>query len=506
MEHQSLYRKYRSQTFEDVFGQQHITRTLQNALTGDRVAHAYLFTGPRGTGKTSTARLLAKALNCAEGPTPTPCNQCGLCLSITAGRAMDVVEVDAASETGIDNVREAIINNARYAPAEGRYKVYIIDEVHDLSKAAFDGLLKTLEEPPAHVVFVLATTEIHKVPATIISRCQRFEFRRGSVEEVRSRVEYVAQEEGVSLDRPAATLIARAAQGGWRDALSLLEQVISFAGDRVTAADVGSVLGAVEDERLAELTRQVLDQDGLASLSTLDSLLTQGKDIRQLLHSFSEYLRDCLLLSMGGPDDASRTFVKVDSRTGMRMLELTARAERELRWNTQHRIVLELMLLRMAAPATSELGSVPAIDAPAPARHTVQSPHPTGSTAQPRPVSGGGSVSAATPPTPRPRPLHSPPSGVTQPAASAVTPAASDVKGAVPDDPFGPSAAETASGEPAASIDLETVQSQWKAFVNRVGGRSRRLQALLREASPVDCARGVLTLQFRQQYHYQGVD
>ncbi|HET6386832.1 MAG TPA: DNA polymerase III subunit gamma/tau, partial [Armatimonadota bacterium] len=349
MAHQSLYRKYRSQSFDEVVGQQHVTRTLQNALASGRVAHAYLFCGPRGTGKTSTARLLARALNCDSGPTSTPCGECEMCVGIMSGRALDVVEVDAASETGIDNVREVIINNSRYAPAEGRYKVYIIDEVHDLSRAAFDGLLKTLEEPPPHVVFVLATTEIHKVPATIVSRCQRFEFRRGSLDEVRSRVEYVAQQEGIEIEPAAATLISRAAQGGWRDALSLLEQVISYADSSVTARDVGLVLGAIEDETLAELARHIVDQNALLALRTLDSLLSEGKDIRQLLQNFADFVRDCLLKSLGSPGDPARPLVPLTPAVGMSILEYTARAERELRWNTQHRLVLELMILRMTA-------------------------------------------------------------------------------------------------------------------------------------------------------------
>lgn len=508
MLHQSLYRKYRSQLFEEVAGQQHVTRTLQNALSTGRVAHAYLFCGPRGTGKTSTARLLAKALNCVHGPTPTPCNECDLCRGVSTGRAMDVVEVDAASETGIDNVREVIINNARYAPAEGRYKVFIIDEVHDLSRAAFDGLLKTLEEPPPHVVFVLATTEIHKVPATIISRCQRFEFRRGSQEEVRSRVEFVAKEEGITLDPAASALIARAAQGGWRDALSLLEQVISYAGDTVAAKDVSAVLGAIEDETLERLTQQILDKDAMGAIKTLDSLLAEGKDIRQLLHNFVDYVRDCLMQAMGGARDESRPLLSLPPDQGIYLLECTARTERELRWNTQHRLVMELMLLRMTSTDTARLASA-AFAAPATAV-----PLASGATASPQRPAKRATQEEPAPPVQRaPAPKTSPPGPPISPAAPPAEMAAAASNGTPAKDDMSFTNGSPLADDPAAApestvstVNLEAVQNQWKAFLNRVGAKSRRLQALLREAVPIACSEGVLLLQFKQQYHYQGVE
>ena len=449
MAHQSLYRKYRSQSFDEVVGQQHVTRTLQNALASGRVAHAYLFCGPRGTGKTSTARLLARALNCDSGPTSTPCGECEMCVGIMSGRALDVVEVDAASETGIDNVREVIINNSRYAPAEGRYKVYIIDEVHDLSRAAFDGLLKTLEEPPPHVVFVLATTEIHKVPATIVSRCQRFEFRRGSLDEVRSRVEYVAQQEGIEIEPAAATLISRAAQGGWRDALSLLEQVISYADSSVTARDVGLVLGAIEDETLAELARHIVDQNALLALRTLDSLLSEGKDIRQLLQNFADFVRDCLLKSLGSPGDPARPLVPLTPAVGMSILEYTARAERELRWNTQHRLVLELMILRMTAAGAE------------PGRRTEDVQSTEENVPAPR-------ASSAAPSVPDPR--DSSPSPVSE------------------------------------ALDLAAIQAQWKPLLSRVGENSRMLRSLLESADPVSVSGDTLNLEFTKSYHYESMN
>ncbi|MBL8064894.1 MAG: DNA polymerase III subunit gamma/tau, partial [Chthonomonadaceae bacterium] len=234
MSHLALYRRYRSQTFGDLMGQGHVTKTLQNALSQGRIAHSYLFTGPRGTGKTSTARLLAKALNCENGPLPEPCNECQACREITAGNCMDVVEMDAASESGIDDVRESIVEAVDYQPTYCRYRVFIIDEVHDLSAKAFDALLKTIEEPPAHVVFVLATTEYSKVPPTIRSRCQRYEFHRGTIQDLVSRLTYVVEQEKADVDPVALTAIARMSDGGYRDALSLLELVLLTADGRVT--------------------------------------------------------------------------------------------------------------------------------------------------------------------------------------------------------------------------------------------------------------------------------
>ncbi|MGV3721964.1 MAG: DNA polymerase III subunit gamma/tau, partial [Actinomycetota bacterium] len=294
MAYLSLYRKYRSQSFEEVSGQDHVIRTLQNAIRGDRVAHAYLFCGPRGTGKTSTARLLAKALNCDNGPTPEPCGTCEACVQIAEGRFMDIKEIDAASNRGIDDIRD-LRDTVAYAPTHGRHKVYVIDEAHQITGDAFNALLKTLEEPPPYVVFILATTEHHKIPATIVSRCQRFEFRRASMEDLRSRVAYVAEQEGATLDDGALELIAREANGGWRDALSVLEQVLSFCDGSITAKEVYAVLGTVEADSLHALSDCILSADGAEGFRLLEELISEGKDPRQLLRDLTQHFRSLML-------------------------------------------------------------------------------------------------------------------------------------------------------------------------------------------------------------------
>ena len=261
MEHQSLYRKYRPQTFGDVVGQEHIERTLKNAVADGTVAHAYLFTGPRGTGKTTTARILAKALDCSHGPTGEPDGTCEDCIEIAEGRHPDVYEIDAASRTGVDNVREEIIGRVQFATTRGRYKIYIIDEVHMLSTAAFNALLKTLEEPPPHVVFVLATTHPHKVPETIQSRCQRFDFRRISVDDIAGRLRVICDGEGFDVPDSALALIARHAAGGMRDAITTLEQLTSFTGGTVRVEDVEGLLGEVDSAQLFEIASIVARRD-----------------------------------------------------------------------------------------------------------------------------------------------------------------------------------------------------------------------------------------------------
>lgn len=298
MSYLSLYRKYRAQQFDEVMGQSHITTTLRNAIRQQKWAHAYLFCGPRGTGKTTTARLLAKALNCEQGPTPDPCGQCRFCETIKNGTCVDVVEMDAASETGIDDVRGAIIENAKYPPMDARYKIYIIDEVHDLSAKAFDALLKTIEEPPAHVLFVLATTEFTKVPVTIRSRCQRFDFHRGSITDITARLEFVVKAEGLEADPAALNLIARVADGSWRDALTALEQVIAFSEGVLTPQTVYQALGVVEDETLHQLIDALAERKQAVVLELVDAQLKLGREPRVFAESLIAHLRVLIQIAL----------------------------------------------------------------------------------------------------------------------------------------------------------------------------------------------------------------
>lgn len=372
MAYVSLYRKYRSQNFTELIGQDHVTTVLRNSLRQQRYAHAYLFCGPRGCGKTSAARLLARALNCesSTGPTPDPCGTCSTCERIRSGSSIDVVEMDAASETGIDDVREKIIENTRFGPVEGRCKVYIIDEVHDLSQKAFDSLLKTIEEPPANVVFILATTEAHKVPPTIRSRCQRFDFRRGSLDALTANLERVLQAEGLEWEKEAAYLIARAAEGSFRDSLSLLEQVIAVADGPITETAVRESLGAIGRDTIDAAMRAIRDANAIAAFEFSTTILASGADVRQALAALQEHIRDILVVAYTGsvaslqgmpPEHAETLREQSGWFTPVRLLELLAmlaEAERDLRFSNQHRIILERTLWRMAEPTERPAASV----------------------------------------------------------------------------------------------------------------------------------------------------
>ena len=303
MASQSLYRKWRSQTFADLVGQEEVVRTLLNAVRDGRLAHAYLFCGPRGTGKTSVARLLAKAINCQNPHDGEPCNECISCQEITGGRSPDVIEIDAASNTGVDNIRE-LRENVNLLGSDGHHKVYIIDEVHMLSTSAFNALLKTLEEPPPHVIFVLATTEAHKVLPTIISRCQRFDFRRHRMRDIVSHLHHIAEGEGLTLEPAAAEMIARAAQGGMRDALSLLDQAITFCGTEIDAQSIRGMLGLADPAALRALIEAVADQNTADGLERIHALVSGGADPRQLSAQYAEEWR-ALMLARAGADVAT---------------------------------------------------------------------------------------------------------------------------------------------------------------------------------------------------------
>ena len=448
----SLYRKYRPQTFAEIVGQDHVSQTLRNAVSSDAVAHAYVFAGSRGTGKTSMAKILAKALNCTGDPalpdritepTVTPCGLCDSCRAIAASTAMDVIEMDAASNRGIDDIRE-LRDKVGYAPVNGRYKVYIIDEVHMLTKEAFNALLKTLEEPPPHVVFVLATTEAHKIPATILSRCQRFDFRRPRVHDIALVLSHVAAAEHIEIDEPAILEIARHAEGGFRDAIGTLEKLSTFFGDAaITSREVLDVLGVIASELLFEIIDIVIDRDPAAALLFVQRLAERGTSYPQFIHDLLRHLRQIFLVQY--LDDVSddpgtmlalaqnleideqlldrlaRQAHQLSGRELLRLIELLGRAQTEIRGGLDPRLQLEMALVRAARPEVDhspdaleerlrrlESGSVPFAQTQAPATLRA-APRPRAG--RPRRATRRGRGTA---PTPRPA---SPPATRTPPGA-----------------------------------------------------------------------------------------
>jgi DNA polymerase-3 subunit gamma/tau len=380
----ALYRKYRSQTFEDLIGQEHIVRTIQSALSTGRIAQTFLFTGPRGTGKTSSARLLAKALNCEKGPTPTPCNVCEACLTITQGHHPDVIEMDAASDSGVDDVREKIVDVVSYAPMMGKYKVFIIDEVHDLSPKAFDALLKTVEEPPAHMVFILATTEFNKVPATIRSRCQKYEFHRATIKNLVDRLNFVCQSEGVTADPAAVAAIARMADGGFRDALTLLEQAILVSDGVITTEVVYDQLGLVNEQAVDGLLEAISKGEIARIIEILQDIARSGRDPRALLESMLHRLGDLTRISYqvsSDEFDATResSMHELAARLGRPFLisirSALAEAHKVIRDISLPRLWLESELIRLSQPQPGRTSTpAPVVNKAPPPRETAPAP------------------------------------------------------------------------------------------------------------------------------------
>lgn len=360
----ALYREERPQTFAEVVGQQHVTRTLKNARAAGRLSHAYLFSGPRGTGKTSIARILAKAINCLAPTSGEPCDHCQPCRLIREGRTMDVIEIDAASNRGIDEIRD-LRDKVKYSPTELQKKVYIIDEVHMLTEPAFNALLKTLEEPPDHVVFVLATTEAHKVPITIRSRCQRYDFHRLDMGQTMQRLHDVCIKHGFQVEEDALAALARQAEGGMRDALSLLDQLTAFAeaGQPVTLADTLTVLGAAPLDRFLALDSAIAAGSAGDALLLLDDLVRQGKDLRQFVRDFLTHQRDLLMLKVANgallelPESILQQLqaqaVRFDQGRLMSMIKLLAALETDMRLSTNPRLLVEVALIRMSDPAAA---------------------------------------------------------------------------------------------------------------------------------------------------------
>ena len=357
MAYQALYRKWRPQKFEDMVGQTAVTKTLKNAIIHHKTSHAYLFTGPRGTGKTSAAKIFAKAINCLNPQDGEPCNDCLLCRGITEGTIGDVIEIDAASNNGVEEIRD-IRDKARYAPTQATYKVYIIDEVHMLSTGAFNALLKTLEEPPKNVIFILATTEPHKIPATIISRTQRFDFRRITNDEIIQRLRYILEQEEIAYEEEALSVIARCANGGMRDALSLLDQVISFSDDKVSFEQAIQVSGSLTDDLMIEFVRLLTQQQAQAALLQLQDLLLLGKEASRLIEEWLEFSRDLLVAKqtgdMIGRSEAFVEFAKeVEEAFLYRFMDALNQTQQEMRFTTKPTISLEVFTIKMAQPVVA---------------------------------------------------------------------------------------------------------------------------------------------------------
>jgi len=357
MSYKALYRTYRPKDFNEVAGQKHITQTLKNALANDKVAHAYLFSGPRGTGKTSIAKILAKAVNCIEAPADNPCNVCENCLGIQDGTISDVIEIDAASNNGVDEIRE-LRDKVKYLPGYVKYKVYIIDEVHMLSQGAFNALLKTLEEPPAHVIFILCTTELQKVLPTIQSRCQRFDFKAISTVDIIEKLKEIIAQENIKIEEDAIKQIATYAEGGLRDAISLLDQVYAYNPETIALEDVNQICGAVSMNTQIELAKALIDFDSTKAISLLNQLLGQGKEVKKITLNLIEFFRDILMYSnLHKLDEASLLYGHVEfqkiakeisNRKAFYIIEVLSKALNEINWSNNPKIHLELAFLKIA--------------------------------------------------------------------------------------------------------------------------------------------------------------
>ena len=477
MSYVALYRRWRPESFADLVGQEHISRTLSRAVMAGQTSHAYLFTGPRGTGKTSTAKILARALNCAEGPTLTPCGVCASCRSIRDGSSMDVFEIDAASNRGIDEIRD-LRESVKFAPTAGYYKIYIIDEVHMLTTEAFNALLKTLEEPPPQVLFILATTEPHKVPATIQSRCQRYDFHRITVTEIRDRLIYVCRESGITADAEALGIIAVQADGGMRDALSILDQCMALAEGALTAERVQEALGLVGCAWIEKMALQIAERSAAALIEQLGELLQNGRDLKQILTELMQYFRSLMIAGVGGATGAAElteeqaahlreTAAQFTQDAIMGILRRLNETIQEIRFSPQPRIAVEAMLIGLCRP--SENGDA-AVMAAAPASNPVDTARiarleedvrrltvqlAAADTVKTRAVSTGGGAMAAAPAA----------SSAAQPAQKSTAPKRLARSGA--------------ADAPATGVPRQLDGALWKKFEARLKERNRLASSLL---------------------------
>jgi DNA polymerase-3 subunit gamma/tau len=512
MGHLSLYRKYRPQTFEEVVGQEHVTRTLIRGVEEGRVAHAYLFSGPRGTGKTSTARILAKALNCEKGPTPTPCNSCTACLEITEGNSLDVVEIDAASHGSVDDARE-LREKVAYAPVGGSRRLYIIDECHMLSAAANNALLKLLEEPPEHVTFVFATTEPNKVLQTLLDRCQRYEFRALNSSDIASQVSMVCDAEAIEVDDDAINLIASRAGGSMRDGLSLLEQLVSYAGAKVGLDDVTHLLGSLPEDLLFEAVDLISERDVGAVMVFADRLIKEGRDLREFGRALVEHLRS-LFLILHAP--AAREILEVtderlerlegqahhfDSAEMLRIIDLANEANLEMRQGAEGRLVIETALARMARPdlhatPASLLARIERLERLAGIEEVIEIEEVDRAARQPR-ESRVSKPDGDKRPAPKPSKQEEPRKPVKESEGVAQQPEAA----------VGSGSRSEKAPSPTEGLDIEKVSRAWDLVREKVKSKKMTLGAMLIEAKPVAFEADELVLQFspRHRFHHDQV-
>lgn len=471
---QALYLKYRPQTFDDVVGQEHITNTLKNALELGRIAHAYLFTGTRGTGKTSTARILAKAVNCTSTTKPKPCNECAICRAINQERLLDLVEIDAASNTGVDNIRD-LRDKVDFRPTEARYKVYIIDEAHMLSNAAFNALLKTLEEPPPHVIFILATTEANRLPATITSRCQRFDFRRATVQELVGQLGDIAKKEKMDIEPAALELVARQANGSFRDGTSLLDQLTAYSSDTVSLAHVQRLLGAASRETIHDIISSLAQHDLARGIAAIGSAVDAGADPRQVARDMVEYMRGVMLSAVKG--DSS---LNVGDETRSEMQELATRLNPEQAVHAIRLFSQAALDLRNSASPTLPLEMAFVEAALEPTTGVLSSPAP----AMPRPVTA--------PSAPPPRAAAE-----AKPATKVARAVAAKKK---PDEAEAEVATTVVVAAPGA-LSLPVIKKNWDALLARFRAANKSAAAFLRDAEPVSLKENTLTIGFFYEFH-----
>ena len=525
MSYQVTARKWRPLVFEDVVGQSHVTNTLRNAITSNRLAHAYLFSGARGTGKTTTARILAKAINCLSPKDINPDNECEICKEITAGRSLDVIEIDGASNRGVEEIRN-LRESVRYTPTRGKYKVYIIDEVHMLTKEAFNALLKTLEEPPEHVIFIFATTEVHKIPMTILSRCQRFDFRRISIEEITGNLRAISKEEKVTIDDEALMIVAKKADGALRDAQSIFDQIRAFCGSEITAADALKVLNAVDQELYFRVTDLIKTQDVKGGLELVEEIVKSGYDLREFLGGLSEHLRNLLVVLTTEATElveASELYRKRYQEEAkqfrqndiLRLIKLVNDLEQSIRWSPQPRFKLEAGLLQMiklehSVQIDTLLGQIDELkkklssdggnsEARGPELRMATPSQPPTELKVVGQVNAGRLQSASATVT-APAPLEEPQRPFL-PQNTTNTPAPS------PSNQAAPIQTSEAPGpvEPMKKITVEEAYEQWQQWVNEVRKTKIGIGMILGESNILDVVDGALRIACPDDYHFSSL-